>query len=97
LLDRYDALAHEARCSRAQLALAWVLTRGSHVLPIPGTTSIAHLEDDLAAGDVTLSADIAARLDALINERSISGDRYNAAAQAEVDTENFSRQEPGLS
>jgi len=89
LLDRYDALAAQARCSRAQLALAWLLSRGSHVIPIPGTTNIAHLEDDLAASEVALSADIAARLDALINERSISGDRYNAATQAEIDTENF--------
>jgi aryl-alcohol dehydrogenase-like predicted oxidoreductase len=59
------------------------------VIPIPGTTNIAHLEDDLAASEVALSADIAARLDALINERSISGDRYNAVTQAEIDTENF--------
>jgi aryl-alcohol dehydrogenase-like predicted oxidoreductase len=89
LLDRYDALAAEARCSRAQLALAWLLTRGSHVLPIPGTTSMAHLEDDLGAGEITLSADITARLDALINQHSISGERYNAATQAEIDSENF--------
>jgi aryl-alcohol dehydrogenase-like predicted oxidoreductase len=89
LLDRYDALAAQARCSRAQLALAWLLSRGSHVIPIPGTTNIVHLEDDLAAAEIVLSADIAARLDALINERSISGARYNAATQAEIDTENF--------
>jgi aryl-alcohol dehydrogenase-like predicted oxidoreductase len=91
LLDAYDALAREARCSHAQLALAWLLTRGSHVIPIPGTTSIAHLEDNVAAGEVPLRADIAARLDALINERSICGDRYNAATQAEIDTEDFER------
>lgn len=72
-----------------QLALAWVLTRGDHVVAIPGTTSIAHLDENVAAGKVELPPDIAGRLDALINQRSIAGDRYNATTQAEIDTEDF--------
>jgi aryl-alcohol dehydrogenase-like predicted oxidoreductase len=89
LLAGYAALAREAGCSPAQLALAFVLRRGAHVVAIPGTTSIAHLEDNVGAGEVTLSSDIARRLDALINQRTVAGDRYNAATQAEIDTENF--------
>jgi len=89
LLAGYAALAHEAGCSPAQLALAFILGRGRHVVAIPGTTSIAHLEDNVGAGAVTLSSDIARRLDALINQRTVAGDRYNAATQAEIDTENF--------
>ena len=89
LLENYAALARAADCSPAQLALAWVLSRGAHVLAIPGTTSVSHLEENFAAGRVQLTAEIAARVDALINRHSILGDRYNAATQSEVDTENF--------
>ena len=88
LLTEYGALAREAGCSPAQLALAWILSRGAHVLAIPGTTSVAHLEDNLG-GAVTLPADIGARLDALINQRTIAGRRYNQVTQAEIDTEEF--------
>lgn len=90
LLEGYVILAREAGCTPAQLALAWVLTRGSHVLAIPGTTHLAHLEENTAAGAVKLSPDLCARLDSLINERSICGARYNVATQAEIDTEDFS-------
>ena len=88
LLTEYGALAREAGCSPAQLALAWILSRGPHVLAIPGTTRVAHLEDNLG-GAVSLPADIGARLDALINQRTIAGRRYNQVTQAEIDTEEF--------
>jgi len=88
LLTEYRALAREAGCSPAQLALAWVLSRGPHVLAIPGTTRVAHLEDNLG-GAVALPADIVTRLDALINQRTVAGRRYNQATQAEIDTEEF--------
>jgi aryl-alcohol dehydrogenase-like predicted oxidoreductase len=89
LLTDYAALARDAGCSMAQLALAWVLTRGPHVLAIPGTTNIAHLEENMAGGRVRLTEDVCTRLDALINRGSIRGARYNAATQAEIDTEDF--------
>ena len=89
LLPAYQALAREAGCSPAQLALAWLLHKGEDLIPIPGTTSVAHLLEDLAAVDVKLSADLIARLEALINERTVAGDRYNAQSNSEVDTETF--------
>jgi aryl-alcohol dehydrogenase-like predicted oxidoreductase len=89
LLPAYRAIAKEVGCTPAQLAIAWLLHRGGHVLPIPGTRSVEHLLDDLGAVDVVLSEDVMARLDALINERSVSGSRYNAQASSEVDTEVF--------
>jgi aryl-alcohol dehydrogenase-like predicted oxidoreductase len=89
LLDEYARLARVAQASLAQLALAWVLARGEHVIAVPGTTSQAHLEENLGAGRIELSVDLIAQLDALINERTVIGARYNAATQAEVDTENF--------
>jgi aryl-alcohol dehydrogenase-like predicted oxidoreductase len=90
LLKDYAELALAAQCSMAQLALAWVLGRGARVIAIPGTTHVAHLEENVAADAVTLSPEIASRLDGLINRRSVAGDRYNAATQAEIDTEEFS-------
>ncbi|NMG48620.1 aldo/keto reductase [Azoarcus communis] len=89
LLSDYTALAAEAGCTPAQLALAWLLQRGEHVLPIPGTTRLDHLEEDLAAADVVLSADMVARVERLINRSTVSGPRYNAATQTEIDTEEF--------
>ena len=89
LLPAYNALAQEEGCSPAQLALAWLLHKGDDLIPIPGTTSVAHLHDDLGAVDVKLSADLMARVEALINERTVVGDRYNAQANSEVDTETF--------
>lgn len=89
LLQEYARLARAAHASMAQLALAWVLTRGEQVVAVPGTTCKAHLEENLGAASVELQTDLIAQLDALINERSVVGARYNSAAQADVDTENF--------
>ena len=89
LLPAYRQLAQQAQCTPAQLALAWLLTRGEHVIAIPGTTQIAHLQEDLAAGSVTLSAELLDKVDALINHNTVSGARYNAQASGEVDTEVF--------
>jgi aryl-alcohol dehydrogenase-like predicted oxidoreductase len=89
LLDAYEAIARDAGCSMAQLAIAWVLSRGEHVVALPGTTQRAHLEEDLGAAEVALDAGVLQRLDALINRRSVAGARYNPATQAEIDTEEF--------
>jgi aryl-alcohol dehydrogenase-like predicted oxidoreductase len=69
--------------------LAWLLHQGEHIIPIPGTTSVNHLLDDLAAANVQLDASLLGRLDALINQRTVAGNRYSAQANSEVDTEVF--------
>lgn len=89
LLDRFGALAAEAGCAPAQLAIAWVLSRGEHVIALPGTRSAAHLDEDLAAGSLEVPADLLARVDELVNEGTVAGPRYSPAAQADVDTEEF--------
>jgi aryl-alcohol dehydrogenase-like predicted oxidoreductase len=88
-LPASEALAREAGCSPAQLALAWLLGRGDHVIPIPGTTSLSHLHEDLQAEDLVLAPPLVARLEALINPRTVVGGRYSAQSQSEVDTEQF--------
>jgi aryl-alcohol dehydrogenase-like predicted oxidoreductase len=89
LFAPYLELAKEADCSPAQLALAWLLHKAPHIIPIPGTTREQHLMDDLGAVHVKLSPDWVVRLEALINERTVVGSRYNAQANSEVDTEVF--------
>ncbi|MGE0498979.1 MAG: aldo/keto reductase [Ramlibacter sp.] len=89
LLTPYQALAREQGCTPAQLALAWLLHKAPHVLAIPGTTSEAHLRDNIAAAGITLSAPTLARLEDLINPQTVSGPRYDAQATSEVDTEEF--------
>ncbi|MEO8119607.1 MAG: aldo/keto reductase [Rhodoferax sp.] len=89
LLPAYKAVAKEVGCTPAQLALAWLLHQGEHIIPIPGTTSTAHLAEDLDAVDVPLSPAIMTRLDALINQNTVVGSRYNAQGNSEVDTETF--------
>jgi len=89
LFDEYAKLGRAAHASMAQLALAWVLARGRHVVAIPGTTCRTHLEENLGAATLELQPQLIAKLDALINQRTVAGERYNAATQAEVDTEDF--------
>ena len=89
LLPGLSVVAQEAGCSLAQAALAWLLTRGAHVVPIPGTTNAAHLTENIGAAKVRLTVDQIARMDAIVNRHTVIGARYNAAAQADVDTEDF--------
>ena len=87
LLDQFNRVAWEAGCTPAQLAIAWLLAKAPFVLPIVGTTSIAHLEEDVAASKVRLSAATIETLERLINAETVSGPRYPAETLTEIDTE----------
>ncbi len=89
LLTGYQAVAHELGCTPAQLALAWLLHKGEGIIPIPGTTSVQHLHDDLGAVNVRLDQTVIERLEALINQGTVVGNRYNPQNAGEVDTEEF--------
>lgn len=89
----FEALAAELGCTPAQLSLAWVLARGAHVVPIPGTRSIAHLEENLGAAAVELAPEAIARIDALFAGDAVRGARYAASAQAQIDTETLPGEE----
>ncbi|MEY4751817.1 MAG: hypothetical protein RIQ60_4031 [Pseudomonadota bacterium] len=89
LLPAYEALAAEAGVTPAQLALAWLLAQGDDIIPIPGTTRPDHLQQNLCAATVQLPAGLLARAEALINRATVTGRRYNAQAESEVDTEEF--------
>ena len=89
LLAGLQQIAREAGCTSAQLALAWLLHKAPHIIPIPGTTRIDHLRENLDAADLKLSAEVLAQLDQLINQTTVAGSRYGAQATGEVDTEMF--------
>ena len=76
LVDEVSAIATHAGCTPAQLALAWVLAQGDDIVPIPGTRRISALEENIAALDVSLSADDLARLAAVAPRGAAAGDRY---------------------
>ncbi|MEZ0242724.1 MAG: aldo/keto reductase [Sphingomonas sp.] len=87
LVAKFEALAAAHDITPAQLALAWLLSRGDHVIPIPGTRSLAHLGENLAAATLDIPTGTLARIDILFPANALSGARYPAAAQAQVDTE----------
>lgn len=89
LQQRLAALAQQAGCTPAQLALAWVLARGPHVHALPGTTRLDHLQEDLQALRVRPGPALLAELDATFTPQAVSGARYNAQGEDEVDTERF--------
>ena len=85
-----DALAHNEKLvgqlgemaagynsTAAQLALAWVLAKWQHIVPIPGARKIAHLEDNCRAADIVMKADDIALLDRLFSAENVAGDRYS--------------------
>ncbi len=82
-------LAASAGCTLAQLALVWVLSRGSHVLAIPGTRWVDHLSENIAALHLHLDAGVLDAADKVHNAQTVSGKRYNDATLAEIDTETF--------
>lgn len=82
LVKEVEKLAAAKGCTTAQLALAWVLSRGDHVVTIPGTRSEKRLAENAAAIDVELSAEELARLDAILPPGAAVGDRYHAQGMA---------------
>lgn len=93
LVARFEALAAEAGATPAQLAIAWSLSRGDHVIPIPGTGSIAHLEENMGALAVAMTPDLVARIDAIFPPGALRGPRYPALMQCQVTTETFPQEE----
>ena len=84
LVRRVEQIASKKGCKASQLALAWVLAQGDNIVPIPGTTRRAHLEDNIAALEVTLTAEDLARLNEAAPKGATAGDRYPERAMKVV-------------
>jgi aryl-alcohol dehydrogenase-like predicted oxidoreductase len=87
LFERFAAIADDAGVTPAQLALGWVLSRDEIIVPIPGTRSIAHLDEDLVAASLDFAPESLAAVDALFAPGAVAGPRYPQAMQAQIDTE----------
>jgi aryl-alcohol dehydrogenase-like predicted oxidoreductase len=89
LLTQLASVAQAHECSTAQLSLAWLLHQAPHIVTIPGTTQLAHMQDNIKASSILLSAATLAVLDAMFEPSKIAGARYDAQSQSEVDTESY--------
>ena len=89
LIESLVALAEDVGMTSAQLALAWLLSRGDNVLVIPGTTSLPHLADNHSAATLDVPQDMLDAAGALINEETVAGHRYHDAIRPTIDTEEF--------
>ena len=89
LVDELSPLARELECSLPQLALAWLLAKGEHIIPIFGTRSLAHLEDNLGAASIQLTYAQVACVERALDADQVVGARYSEAGQADIDTEEW--------
>ena len=78
IIDRLNAIAHERKCSPAQLALAWLLAQGEDIVPIPGAKRRTHLSDNAAAVNIDLGSNDLEKINAAAPRGAAVGDRYTA-------------------
>ncbi len=81
LVDRIGEIAARKQVTRAQIALAWVLAQKPWIVPIPGTTKLHRLQENIAAADVSLSAADLREIDAVLSNVKIAGARYSENLQ----------------
>ncbi len=84
LVDQIIEIAREKHCTPSQLALAWVLSRGEDIVPIPGTKRRKYLQENVGAVDVNLTGEECARMDAAFPQNIAAGLRYPEAAMQSV-------------
>jgi aryl-alcohol dehydrogenase-like predicted oxidoreductase len=89
LVDQLAALAQANGLTPAQLSLRWVLAQSELAHVIPGTTNMAHLEENMAALALPVDAETLALAGRIINQQTVAGHRYNDAILPTIDTEDF--------
>jgi aryl-alcohol dehydrogenase-like predicted oxidoreductase len=80
-IERFKSYARERDMSPATLANAWVLNRGSHIIPIPGTRTAEHLAENAAASNLVLTAEVMADIEAILPAGFAHGNRYSVEQQ----------------
>lgn len=76
LVERVREMAREKNCTPGQLALAWVLAQGREIVPIPGTSHVDHLKENIGALQITLTSEDLQRLNEVVQKDSAAGQRY---------------------
>lgn len=85
LVDAVKALARRRGCTPAQLALSWLLHQGEHIVPIPGTRSMARLDENAEAVSITLTAEEVRYIGEVLRQSPVAGLRYAPAGMAALD------------
>ena len=89
LVETFAALAAAVGVTPAQLAIGWVLSRGEHVIALPGTRSLDKLAENIARADWRPEPELVARIDALFAPGAVAGERYPPQLQVTIETEEF--------
>jgi aryl-alcohol dehydrogenase-like predicted oxidoreductase len=84
LVDLLGEIATGKQATPAQIALAWLLAQKPWIVPIPGTTKLNRLEENIGAAAVTLTAEDLASIEAAVSMITVQGDRYPAHLQARI-------------
>ena len=85
LVERIETIARKKNVTPAQIALAWVLAQAPWIVPIPGTTKLHHLEENLAAAAIELTEEDLREIAIVTAQVEVQGDRYAEAAQRWID------------
>ncbi|ATM95634.1 aldo/keto reductase [Yersinia frederiksenii] len=85
LVDLLGGIADEKNATRAQIALSWLLAQKPWIVPIPGTTKLHRLEENMAASEVELSSEDLYRIQQALNQVDIQGARYTEQQQKQID------------
>ena len=85
LVKEIEEMAADKGCTPSQLALAWVLAQRDDIVPIPGTKRVKHLDDNLGAVSVRLTADDLALIDAILPAGAAAGARLDAQSRQRID------------
>jgi aryl-alcohol dehydrogenase-like predicted oxidoreductase len=84
LVRRIEDIARSKGLTPAQLAIAWVLSRGDDIVPIPGSKSIGHLKENITASDIELTPEELAKIDEVAPKGVAVGDRYPSMAAVDA-------------
>jgi|ERR1051326_4253079 aryl-alcohol dehydrogenase-like predicted oxidoreductase len=85
LVERFQAIAREKGCTASQLALAWLLAKGTDIVPIPGTKRRKYLQENTAAAAINLTTDEVRKIEAAIPAEAVAGARYPEDMMKRVD------------
>jgi aryl-alcohol dehydrogenase-like predicted oxidoreductase len=85
LIELLSSIADEKRVTRAQVALAWLLAQKPWIAPIPGTTKVHRMEENVGAADIEITAEDLRRIQDAISRIDVQGSRYNEAQLAAID------------
>lgn len=85
LIDLLGKIAKEKNASPAQIALAWLLAQKPWIVPIPGTTKLHRLEENIGATEIALSANALSEIEEAVSKIEVQGGRYSEQAQKMID------------